>query len=690
MCCDVYIVANCCCCSAWPASQSWQAGRYSMLPPSLAAIISRASFLETIPVQHLRKKCAMIKLSNRTKRRTPNIKKIERSCLTGLQPTSGPRNRQSKTSLTRTTPSSFITRCTLTKKILPPREAKFSDSYQPSEQQKQGELLFVGTGAIALGYAAFRFLWTFHYHTFIATRDGQQTRKAYYSPRGYWKGIAAIKKLSEAAKVSEDNAKKWLLKIYLPAPRRIPRPKFEPNANPTPPRAQSFQIRAHCCRRGQPLQRGRALDFEKFWWNHPGLSKDLQARASEMASNAADWPRARIHGRCYQRDGKPQNIYSPRAHWNSPRPGHCWTFQPHQCAAEMRLPEGQRSTAWVKRLPEVVSALNNEVTWLTGKKPAVAITEKAVAAKPSTPFSRPVGVNEKQLPPLVNVLYLYQPGELEGGAKRAKDPIWSLKVYSIEKAVRKPNEQIIYYLRDGPKHGFVREELLVIPPDTVLPPADADLMWNSIGSVCIPSGSTQLLLLISDNPSASHPETSVSCHVLAVIQRWLETLPCDIVLFLWHPLRAELLFFRPPVPRWNNTSSRAQSSCYLRTRACRAQECGRSTCPKLTTLPFLPQILFAAPDEQYPQAALQKWPCSCCPCPFGSARSLFCENTCQESHNKFQAFEAIRAGRQRFRFGTAVWLWSEAFSFPARTLARPRLDHWNRRFARLCQRPSRL
>ena len=116
MCSDVYIVANCCCCSAWPASQSWQAGLYLMLPPSLAAIISRASFLETIPVQHLRKKCAMIKLSNRTNRRTPNIEKIERSCLTGLQRTSGPRNRQSKASLTRTTPSSFITRCTLTKK----------------------------------------------------------------------------------------------------------------------------------------------------------------------------------------------------------------------------------------------------------------------------------------------------------------------------------------------------------------------------------------------------------------------------------------------------------------------------------------------------------------------------------------------------------------------------------------------
>ena len=39
-----------------------------------------------------------------------------------------------------------------------PKEPKFSDFYQPSEAQKQGEPLFVGGSALALGYAAFRFL----------------------------------------------------------------------------------------------------------------------------------------------------------------------------------------------------------------------------------------------------------------------------------------------------------------------------------------------------------------------------------------------------------------------------------------------------------------------------------------------------------------------------------------------------
>ena len=62
--------------------------------------------------------------------------------------------------------------------------------------------------------------------------------------------------------------------------------------------------------------------------------------------------------------------------------------------------------------------------------------------------------------------YLYQPGELEGGTKRATDPIWSLKVHQIERNVTKPNEPVVYYLSDGPKRGFLREEMLVVPPNT--------------------------------------------------------------------------------------------------------------------------------------------------------------------------------------------------------------------------------
>ena len=75
-----------------------------------------------------------------------------------------------------------------------------------------------------------------------------------------------------------------------------------------------------------------------------------------------------------------------------------------------------------KRLTEVVEALNSEVTRLTGKKPFDAIKEKAVDAKSSTTYSRPVGLKEKRLDSLLNVRYLYAAGELEGGQRRATDP----------------------------------------------------------------------------------------------------------------------------------------------------------------------------------------------------------------------------------------------------------------------------
>ena len=54
----------------------------------------------------------------------------------------------------------------------------------------------------------------------------------HYSPPGYLKGLSAIEKLASAAKVTEQRAKDWLKRqaiwqIYLPAPQRIPWPKFD-------------------------------------------------------------------------------------------------------------------------------------------------------------------------------------------------------------------------------------------------------------------------------------------------------------------------------------------------------------------------------------------------------------------------------------------------------------------------------
>jgi hypothetical protein len=75
------------------------------------------------------------------------------------------------------------------------------------------------------------------------------------------------------------------------------------------------------------------------------------------------------------------------------------------------------------------------------------------------------------------VRYLYEPGELEGGSKRATDPIWSVTTHKISTITRSQNSKgvsnrpPIYRLGStAPQRGFTREQLQVIPEDTQLPP----------------------------------------------------------------------------------------------------------------------------------------------------------------------------------------------------------------------------
>jgi len=263
--------------------------------------------------------------------------------------------------------------------------------------------------------------------------------KIYYSPQGYWKGSAAIKKLTEAANVTEDAAKKRLIRqalwqIYLPAPRHVTRPKFDVSMPssvhqadllflthdklPRERRVYKYaltvvDIASHykeakqltwkdsteVAKAFQAIYRRSSLTWPQMLQVDPGL-EFMGSVTKEMESCKRYICRGRteIH-RDQAIDERFNRTLAERLFG-------------HQYAVEMLLPEGKRSTAWVKRLPDVVKALNDEVTSLTGKKPALAIKEKAVASKPSTKYSRPVGIKEKKLPPLINERYLYQPGEL--------------------------------------------------------------------------------------------------------------------------------------------------------------------------------------------------------------------------------------------------------------------------------------
>ena len=316
--------------------------------------------------------------------------------------------------------------------------------------------------------------------------------KIYYSPKGYWRGVSAIKKLAAAAKVDEDTAKNWLKKqaiwqIYLPAPKYIPRPKFDV-ATPNEVHQADLLFLPHD-RFGKKLYKYAltVVDVASRYKEAEPLASKESTEVAKAFSNiykrpvGMTWPKLLQvdKGREFMGDVnklmKSKNVQIRRGEEHRAQ-GIVERFNRtlaerlfgHQYAQEILLEsrgKNVRSVEWVARLPDVIKALNNEPTRLTGKKPSEAIKMKNVSVSPSAP-----GQDEKMLPTNVNVRYLYQPGELEGGERRrATDPIWSLDTYQIGSIIeRKP---IMYYLANGPKRAFVRQELLVVPSDTQLPPS---------------------------------------------------------------------------------------------------------------------------------------------------------------------------------------------------------------------------
>ena len=95
----------------------------------------------------------------------------------------------------------------------------------------------------------------------------------------------------------------------------------------------------------------------------------LQAQPSDLATHAAGLPWPWVHAKRDQGNGKLQNIDSlwraeihrDQAIVESFNRTLAECLFRHRSAVEMLLPTDQRSTALVKRLPDVVSALNNEV-----------------------------------------------------------------------------------------------------------------------------------------------------------------------------------------------------------------------------------------------------------------------------------------------------------------------------------------
>ena len=326
----------------------------------------------------------------------------------------------------------------------------------------------------------------------ISAKPGPTLSRIYYSTEGYWKGYSAIPKLAEKAKVSEDEAKQWLQKqaiwqIYLPSPKYIPRPHWTVD-KPNQIHQADLLFLPHD-RVGRKTYKYAlvVVDIASRYKDAEPLtskeSREISEAFKKIYSRKLKYPKTLMvdPGKEFMGEvSKLMNYHNVRIQRSEAGNHRAQAFVEnanrilgeklfsHQYAQEMI--SDTRSRVWVKRLPAILKTLNNTPTRITGKEPDKAIKMKEVDISPKN-YQRVVGLDEVRLPLSVKVRYLLSPGELEGGEKRrATDPIWSIKVYDIKRSVVSSNQPVLYYLADGPRRGFVREELQVIPHDTELPP----------------------------------------------------------------------------------------------------------------------------------------------------------------------------------------------------------------------------
>ena len=305
--------------------------------------------------------------------------------------------------------------------------------------------------------------------------------KIYFSAAGYWKGLIAIKKLSKEAGVSEKVAKDWLSKqaiwqIYLPAPRKIIRPKFENHIVNDTHQTDILYLPYDMIGRKKYKYALTIVDIASRYKEAEPLT-ERSANAVAIALNKIyvrgplTFPRliqcdqgAEFKGKVNQlflkhqvlvKRGIPGNHRSQAIveSFNKSLAERLFTYQ-----YDKEMITDRVNTEWVRRLPRIISVMNNEVSSVTKLKPKDAIKKNTLPSVLNKKVKVDVSIFDKK------VRYLYSPGEVEGGneIRRATDPIWSTRVYEV-KSILEINPPVYYLREPGPQRAFVKEELQIVP-----------------------------------------------------------------------------------------------------------------------------------------------------------------------------------------------------------------------------------
>jgi hypothetical protein len=148
----------------------------------------------------------------------------------------------------------------------------------------------------------------------------------------------------------------------------------------------------------------------------------------------------------------------------------------NQYSIEFLLPTGKRCRECERFARRIVDNMNDTPTRLIGMSPNDATKLERIYSKPSVKYNRPIGIDEPQLPKSTTVRFLLAPGEWENDPferRRITDPIWSPSLHKIQRIVvgKNPPMPVLYYLDEsGPQRPFVREQLMHIKEEPMLPP----------------------------------------------------------------------------------------------------------------------------------------------------------------------------------------------------------------------------
>ena len=321
----------------------------------------------------------------------------------------------------------------------------------------------------------------------------QELSKLYYAKDGYWHGNKAVEKLYNKSQYTMNQVKHWLKRqpiwqIYQPRPKYIPRPKIEEiqpnNVHQVdilylPHDKVKRKTYKYCLcvvdvasrfKAAEPLLDKTAAQttaaIEKIYKRGPlKFPKLIQVDAGREFLST--FTKLMERNKVIIRTATPGNHRQQGIVERFNRTLSERLFKP-QYHEEIKDPS-KRSTKWVENLQTVVDDLNSTKTRLTGHIPHYAIYSPTVESNPSLPVLE----DKKIIDSMAIVRYLYLDGELEGGKRRATDPIWSLTAHHIENVIQREDQPATYKLtsdiktnKPAPERIFVREELLIIPRDT--------------------------------------------------------------------------------------------------------------------------------------------------------------------------------------------------------------------------------